>query len=363
MGLAYYILPAINVTHYSLEIAHFVGIAIPVFTSYLGHKIVVQKLKDECSMKRHIPLFSFSLITLLYAGMMIYLESERDFVGTVAFDSAKLVLMLGMVLFSFLIRYVRWAWLLSRAGYSVNWTRGFVAYLCGFAYTATPGKVGELLRIRYFQDESVPHKVVISAFIYERSMDLIVVLALSSLSLVFLNYMELLLGFVVIVMTMLLLLVVNLRQMKKIAFSLRRRGLVRMSRLLRLFIKSIGHLAVWLTAVDVLVSLIMGAIAWSLVSLTFYLICVGLSIDGDLLELIGIYPIAMLAGAASMIPGGIGSTEVGIVSLLLSYGVASGSALTAAISVRVVTLWFAMLLGMVCVQYQEIIRRKRDALI
>ena len=38
MGLAYYVLPALNVTWCPKEIAHAVGVAVPVFTSYLGHK-------------------------------------------------------------------------------------------------------------------------------------------------------------------------------------------------------------------------------------------------------------------------------------------------------------------------------------
>lgn len=38
MGLAYYLLPAMGVTSFVPEIAHAVGVAVPVFTSYLGHK-------------------------------------------------------------------------------------------------------------------------------------------------------------------------------------------------------------------------------------------------------------------------------------------------------------------------------------
>lgn len=38
MGLAYYLLPAVGVTRFVPEIAHAVGVAVPVFTSYLGHK-------------------------------------------------------------------------------------------------------------------------------------------------------------------------------------------------------------------------------------------------------------------------------------------------------------------------------------
>ena len=38
VGLAYYVLPGVGVTHFVMEIAHATGVAFPVFTSYLGHK-------------------------------------------------------------------------------------------------------------------------------------------------------------------------------------------------------------------------------------------------------------------------------------------------------------------------------------
>ena len=38
IGLANFVLPWVGVSRFSHEIAHAVGIAIPVFTSYLGHK-------------------------------------------------------------------------------------------------------------------------------------------------------------------------------------------------------------------------------------------------------------------------------------------------------------------------------------
>ena len=38
MGLAYYLLPWLGVTLFVREIAHAAGVAMPVFTSYIGHK-------------------------------------------------------------------------------------------------------------------------------------------------------------------------------------------------------------------------------------------------------------------------------------------------------------------------------------
>lgn len=38
MALAYYLLPALNINLFVPEIAHAAGVAVPVFTSYIGHK-------------------------------------------------------------------------------------------------------------------------------------------------------------------------------------------------------------------------------------------------------------------------------------------------------------------------------------
>jgi putative flippase GtrA len=38
ISLAYYVLPAMGVSLFVQEIAHAVGVAVPVFTSYIGHK-------------------------------------------------------------------------------------------------------------------------------------------------------------------------------------------------------------------------------------------------------------------------------------------------------------------------------------
>jgi putative flippase GtrA len=38
MGLAYYLLPSLGITLFVREIAHAVGVIVPVFTSYIGHK-------------------------------------------------------------------------------------------------------------------------------------------------------------------------------------------------------------------------------------------------------------------------------------------------------------------------------------
>lgn len=45
VGLARWLLPALNYTFYPFETAHFVGVATPMITSYLGHKYLTFRRK------------------------------------------------------------------------------------------------------------------------------------------------------------------------------------------------------------------------------------------------------------------------------------------------------------------------------
>ncbi|MCB0272965.1 MAG: GtrA family protein [Bdellovibrionales bacterium] len=38
VGLAYYVLPKLGVAHFILEISHGIGVAVPVISSFIGHK-------------------------------------------------------------------------------------------------------------------------------------------------------------------------------------------------------------------------------------------------------------------------------------------------------------------------------------
>jgi uncharacterized membrane protein YbhN (UPF0104 family) len=60
---------------------------------------------------------------------------------------------------------------------------------------------------------------------------------------------------------------------------------------------------------------------------------------------VGIYAIAVLAGAVSFLPGGLGSTEAVMTALLTAQGYPVGDALLVTIVCRIVTLWFAVCIG------------------
>ena len=60
---------------------------------------------------------------------------------------------------------------------------------------------------------------------------------------------------------------------------------------------------------------------------------------------VSIYGIAVLVGALSFLPGGLGSTELVMGLLLVSLGVDKPVAVAATLICRIATLWFAVFIG------------------
>jgi uncharacterized protein (TIRG00374 family) len=297
-------------------------------------------------MKIRRAVISLGLITLIYLAALIWVDSRNNVFGKLPELAGALSFLMGFSLLSYLVRYCRWHWLLSRAGYPVPGAKGFLAYLSGFAFTATPGKVGELLRIRYFAPLGVPAQNVISAFVYERVFDLLVVLFIATLAATEYGIFGFAASFVVMVVAVIILLASYPRSLGLVAAHFRRRRFGRLSKLTVALRNGIQGARTWINPRDVSLSFILGLLAWTLTSFSFVWLLTRLGETIPFLTAIAIYPLAMLAGAASMLPGGVGSTEGAIVALLAVCKIPLGVATVAAVGIRLSTLWFAIVCGL-----------------
>ena len=109
----------------------------------------------------------------------------------------------------------------------------------------------------------------------------------------------------------------------------------------------------WMTPLDISVSLLLGLIAACLNSFSFVWLLIHLGVSIPVLTGMAIYPMSMLVGAASMLPGGVGSTETAIVAILSNFDVPLWTATVAAIGIRLSTLWFAVICGLAAITILE----------
>jgi uncharacterized protein (TIRG00374 family) len=295
-------------------------------------------------------VLAFWLLTLVYVCALLWIDHDKGLLSGIARLQAVLPVLMLLSFGSYLARFARWQWLLTQAGAgaAVPLGRGFVAYLAGFALTSSPGKMGELLRIRYLRRFGTAPETVVGAFVCERVWDLLVVLSLASLCAVGSGLLPVALAFVVLVLSAVVLFARFPSLGLRAAEWLRQRHWLRLTRWVEVLAHGFEQLVLWRKPKDLLVCALCGFVAWGLTAYAFVVLLDHLGLSVPTVLAFSILPLAMLVGAASMIPGGIGSTEAVVVVLLsaLEFSVADGA--IAAIGIRIATLWFATLLGLLC---------------
>ncbi len=88
-------------------------------------------------------------------------------------------------------------------------------------------------------------------------------------------------------------------------------------------------------------------VSWGFECVGFYLILTNYQTDANLFWAFFSYSFSTIIGAVSMLPGGIGVTEGSLTLLLINKGLSNNDALAATFIVRVVTLWFAVIVGVI----------------
>lgn len=300
------------------------------------------------------PIFALLAVSTLYIGILLWADRQQGLAQGVGIALSHAPYLLLATVVSYLFRFYRWWWLLNRVGYSFPIGRGVLSYLAGFAYTATPGKVGELIRIRYFSRLNVPGECAFGAFVMERSCDLVAVLLLSLFIVSNSEFLFVAAGFVLVIVGSVLACAWNPKVLEVLGRTFERWRIPLLPKLCSFLYIGIGYCYRWLNAKDLMMGLSTGLAAWAVVGLGFVYLQSHLTSGIPFHESLSLYPLSMLVGAASMIPGGVGSTESAMVILMGQYGITVGAALIVAVVIRISTLWFGILVGFCSLAFLEL---------
>jgi len=291
-----------------------------------------------------------SVLIFALAGAVLYgaatLASDYGAVlsSLKAFPGDALTLVLAMVLVGWLSRGWRFYYYLRHSGEKVPLGYAITAFLAGFALTGTPGKVGEAVKGVFLkQDYGVPVTKVVGILVVERLMDLFGVLVLGSFSLLFFKGWEVLfLICAAVVVAGGVFLCMERVYRPVLEWGSQVSFLAWISRKVLDTLLTGRDL---MTARILVVGLVVSTVAWGLESIAMYLILTGLGLQSTLLQANFVYCFSTIVGALSMLPGGIGSTEAGMMGLLAFMGISYTKGLPAVILIRLCTLWAAVAVG------------------
>ena len=257
-----------------------------------------------------------------------------------------IVIALAMSAINYGLRFLRWQCYLKVLGHPMPWRPSLSIYLAGFALTTTPGKAGEALRGVLLKRWGVPWPQSFAAFFSERLSDLfaVVLLTLFGLSL-YPEAMPMIVVGVVLVMVGLLVLSQR-RLLTRLTLMVPLEG-GKLVGLLRHLLHVLGH-AQQCHRLHLMLGLtLLSVVAWSAEAVAFHWILQWMGTDIELTFAVFVYALAMLAGAVSFMPGGLGGAEAVMVGLLVYKGMNGADAVAATVLIRLATLWFAVAIGAV----------------
>lgn len=293
-------------------------------------------------------IWSLAFAAIVYFALMLYADAPKLADALAHWDWRWLWLTLLAVLVNYGVRFLRWHYYLQVIGItSVSPRPSLLIFLAGFALTMVPGKLGELLKSVLLKSRyDVPISRSASIVAAERLTDVIgmVLLAVIGISVFPIGLPALVVTFVGLVLVVAV--VQSRRIVEGLLGHLRVRWLERVTNVLWNLYESAYLLLRWR---PLIVAVVMSFIAWWGECVALFLILHGFGIDATwsvLLAAMFIYAGASLFGAATFTPGGLGTTEGSMTSLLqLVLGTSATLAAAATLLVRVCTLWFAVGLG------------------
>ncbi|MES2664224.1 MAG: lysylphosphatidylglycerol synthase transmembrane domain-containing protein [Pseudomonadota bacterium] len=304
------------------------------------------------SSQRRALLISICLSIVGYGAWIVLTETDAIVASIKRLSPAVIIGVFALSLLNYALRFVRYHGYMKYLGDHVPIRKNILYYLAGFALTTTPGKAGESIRALYLHKHKVPVEHSFAVLFVERIQDLVAVLFLAMLALISLPQFHWILWTGLGLITTLLIII----QVRSFPHYLERLGqarggwLLKVSQFTSMLFKRSQKL---LEFRPLLAGLIIGLLAWSAEAYGFILLIKDLGYDSPALFLAGIYAAAMLVGAISFLPGGLGSAEATMTLLLLGIGITHADSVSATLICRIATLWFAVFIGVAVMTYLE----------
>ena len=296
-------------------------------------------------------LISLLLGIVVFAGLSIYADFREVLRSLSEFNWALLPLILAFTTVNYLLRFIKWEYYLGLIGVrGLSKRTSFLIFFSGLGMVITPGKVGEWLKTYLLREiHGTPVARSAPILIAERLTDSIALLIICAAGIfVFGDFWQ---AFVAVAVGSVVLVAVARHRPTAMA-------LLRLGGRIPFVRRFVPQLEEFYEATRVLLSpravILMGALSafsWFFEVLGFYFTLVGLGLDGNgdlLLKSAFILPIATLASAILLTPGGLGVAEGGITGLSIALlDMSKSAAAVGTLIIRFATLWFGVIVGLI----------------
>ena len=296
-------------------------------------------------------LLSVLLGVVVYAGVTFFVDYNDVASSLADFNWALLPLILGLTTMNYLFRFAKWEYYLRIIGVEgLSRRDSFLIFFSGLGMVITPGKVGEWLKSYLLrQVHGTPIARSAPILIAERLTDSIALLIICAAGVfVFGEFWP---AFVVVAVGAVLFVAVSRHRPTAMR-------IIHLGDRIPVVKRFVPQIEEFYESTYALMSpravILMGALStfsWFFEVLGFYFTFIGLGLDGGsdlLLKSAFILPIATLASALLLTPGGLGVAEGALVTLSVALlDISRSAAAVATFIIRFGTLWFGVIIGLI----------------
>lgn len=299
------------------------------------------------------------IAALVYLGFSLYIDFNKLLEAFSLFDFKYFPIVLALSLFNYLLRFERWHYYLNVLEIKIPRKISYSIFFGGLIMSITPGKVGELLKsylIKEYNGTSI-HKSA-PVILVERLGDFVSLLLVAMVGAIYFNF-----GRNIVLITLIIfgafLFGLSYRPIAEpvIKYMSRLKFLHKISEKILVAYENSYKL---LRPVPLFSMLILAAIAWGFEALGLYVILKVFNTDASFFWSLFVYSFSTIIGGLLLVPGGIGPTEGSLTLLLVRTNIPLNISFVATFLIRVATLWFAILMGIVGLIYfqKKIVHKK-----
>jgi uncharacterized protein (TIRG00374 family) len=264
---------------------------------------------------------------------------------------------------NYISRFLKWNYYTRVLDIKITTKLSFIIFLSSFIMAVTPGKVGEVFKSYLLKEQTgTPVSKSAPIVVAERITDFLSLILLSLIGAVTFHYgLEL-----IITIGLLFVLLIIVVSSKKVSYAL-----INFFEKFK-FVSGISHkihsaydsIYRMVRPKELIIALLLSVIAWFFECFGFYVVINSFGIANlihiDIFVATFIYGFATIAGAVTMLPGGLGVTDASIPFLLiLLKGIPKNIAVASSLIIRIATLWFAVMVGIVSIIYYQKITQKK----
>jgi len=260
------------------------------------------------------------------------------------------ILFLGVI--AMIIRSIRQKLFFDSLDIKMSIKKNIIIYFAGLSMTTTPGGLGQSIKSYFLKNKyNHPYTKTLTITLFERYYELLGAITIISMALLLKESFE---GFVVVsiltpVLLSVLVVVKNEKLFSKLISIIPKKS----------FLKKIdenqgeffNNAKILTNKRNFVLGWGLGFVSWLFIALAFYLSFLAFNLPHNFLDSIIINFVPGVIGVISLLPGGIGLTEFGMLGLLLKSGIDISVSSALILFIRFTTMWAYTIMGIIFSQY------------